>query len=155
MKFLPTLAGFFIATVSAVDLYYHGHNACSTRDPWVRCSNFNPDTCCRYDNGPTYQGSIAVRGIVQGWHIQLRAYTGGACQNLESITGNGNAQHICKSGLYSGQGYNFVGKKRAEPDAGTAATGSSSECQRPDTLGLPDGTEFNLVGLDDEDYNTM
>lgn len=148
MKYLPTFVS-LVATASAVDLYYHGTTNCDTGVAWVRCSNINPDTCCAYNAGIEYLGSIAIRGIVQGWNIQLRGYTGGGnCAGLSTITGNGGASHICKRGVYTGQGYNFVGKKRAEP-------AGNSECQRPDTLGLPDGTEFDLAGLEDEDFRNM
>lgn len=153
MKYLATFTS-FIATVSAVDLYYHSRHGCDTTMPWIRCSNFNPDTCCALGaDQDRYTQSIAVRGIVEGWHVEQRGYTyPGACRGPASITGNGNNRHICTEGRFYGQGYNFVGKKRAaEP---TEVDGGSSECSRPDTLGLPDGTEFDLASLDDEDFNT-
>lgn len=78
----------------------------------------------------------------------MRGYIGGNCANLVLVEGNNGRDGFCFEGGYSGIGYNFVGRKRAESE-------DNSECERPDALGLPDGTEYDLTGLDEEEYTNL
>ncbi|KPM41883.1 hypothetical protein AK830_g4665 [Neonectria ditissima] len=144
MKFLATLAH-LVATASAVDLYLHTNNNCG--DSSLRCNNMNPNTCCGTDASNSPYQSIAVRGVNSGWNLQGRGYDNGRCNRLQTISGNNGNDWICNRSngfRYTGAGYNFVGRKRAEP---------KSKCQRPNALVLADGTEYDLTDLSDDDYD--
>jgi hypothetical protein len=118
------------------------------------CSGINPNTCCRRREGG--MGSVALRGIPIGWLVELRAYSGGSCNNLDQVVGNGGgASFVCsRGGSFTGAGYNFYGKKRDEAAAAAAAV-DQSECQRPDTLVLPDGSRHDVTGLNEDEYEAL
>jgi hypothetical protein len=52
------------------------------------------------------------------------------------------------SGGFTGGGYGFRNVKRD-------VESSSGECQTPDTMGLPDGTEYSLKGLGEDQLNLI
>lgn len=154
MKFLASLAC-LVASVSAIDLYFHTNNDCGGSNGLV-CSNMNPNTCCGTSSTTQFQ-SVALRGIPSGWNLQLRGYTNGNCNQLQTISGNNGNNWICNRSngfRYSGVGWNFIGKKRAE-DSAAAAIESEADCQRPDILVLADGTEYDISGLSDDDFTSL
>ncbi|KAF4956143.1 hypothetical protein FSARC_11673 [Fusarium sarcochroum] len=150
MRFdLVALASFF-ATASAVDIYFHGNNNCGGST--TSCPSANPNWCCGGNTASNFQ-SVAVRGVSKGWDMQLRGYSGGNCKKLMTVSKNNGHDWICNRSngfKYTGAGYNFVGKKRAE-----SGSGSGTECQRPDILTLVDGTEYDLSSLNDDDYENL
>ncbi|KAK4655979.1 hypothetical protein QC762_307225 [Podospora pseudocomata] len=150
MKFLATLLT-LAASASAIDLYLHTDNNCGGSNA-LRCNGINPNTCCGTNaNGSPYQ-SVAVRGIQQGWNIQCRGYDNGQCNRLQTISGNNGGNFICNRSngfRYSGVGYNFIGRKRAIDSP------LKPECQRPNALVLEDGSEFDLTGLSEEEFDAL
>lgn len=146
MKYLTVLISLATAA-SAVDLYLHTNNDCGGSS--LRCNGFNPNDCCGIESNDSPYQSIAVRGIPDGWALQGRGYDAGGCSRLQTVSGNNGNPWICNRSngfRYTGAGYNFFSQKRAEP---------KSECQRPETLILSDGTEYDMAGLDDNDFNTL
>jgi hypothetical protein len=143
MKFLALLN--LVAVASAIDLYAHGATNC--QGGAGVCSNINPGVCCVGSGG-----SVAARGIPLGWRIQLRAYTGGGCTNLDRRVDSGGAVNwLCiQGGFFTGQSYIFNGRKRDED-----VQYDESECQKPDKLALPDGSLYDLTGLTDEEFDVM
>jgi hypothetical protein len=143
MKFFATLLT-LVAVASAIDLYGHSDTNCGGN--YGVCSNMEPNRCCGASGG-----SVAARGIPIGWRVEVRSYTGGACTNLAQIIGNGASQSfVCvRGGFFTGVGYNFYGRKR---DDGAV---DQSECAKPDTLVLTDGTQYDLTGLADEEFDAV
>lgn len=142
MKFLSTLLSLF-ATASAIDLYMHGTSDCSGGS--IVFTNKNPDIC--FGDWNAASRTIALRAIPRGWNVELRGYSGGFCNTLRTVKGNNGGNWICDgdNGVrFSGVGYNFVGKKRAEPEPEPSV---GSECERPDALLLADGTKYDLSSL--------
>lgn len=149
MKFLAAFVS-LVATASAVDLYLHTNNDCG--DGSLRCNGWNPNTCCGVDANPSPYQSIAVRGIPSGWALQGRGYDGGRCNNLKTVSGNDGNDWICNRNngfRYTGAGWNFASRKRAEPVAGPI------KCQRPNAMVLADGTEYDLTTPNDDDFKSM
>ncbi|ETS88079.1 hypothetical protein PFICI_01907 [Pestalotiopsis fici W106-1] len=150
MKFLATLLS-LAATASAIDLYLHTNNNCG--DDSLRCNGLNPDTCCGFVTSSSPYQSIAVRGIPSGWNLQGRGYDGNNCNRLQTVSGNNGNDWICNRSngfRYTGAGYNFVGRKRAE-----GAGGAASNCQRPNALVLANGTEYDLTTLEDPEFEEL
>lgn len=133
-----------VASASAIDLYAFSDYGC--RGSWVRCAGINPNVCC---TGSGF--SVSALGIPIGWQITLIGSTGGGCNTWGASGTNNGQSNICvNGGYYTGEWYRFNGRKRDE-----AAAVVSSECQRPDKLGLADGTEFDLTSLGDDELKTM
>ncbi|KAK4223605.1 hypothetical protein QBC38DRAFT_459186 [Podospora fimiseda] len=149
MKFFAVLTS-LVASASAIDVYLHTDNDCGSS--WFRCNSINPNICCGVTPTFTNYGSVAARGIPTFWNVQLRGYRNGVCNSLQTIDPNWGSSFICSRAngyfTYTGVGYNFYGRKRAESEP-------AEECQRPNALGLPDGTEYDLTGLSDDELNAL
>ncbi|KAJ4253925.1 hypothetical protein NW762_010323 [Fusarium torreyae] len=151
MKFLTAISP-FIVTVSGLieDLYLHTNNDCGGSS--LVCSKFPPNTCCGTSTNNSPYQSVALRGSnIQNLKLQLRGYDGGNCKTLKTISGNNGNPWICNRSngfRYTGCGYNPVSRKRAASELNT-------ECQRPDALVLPDGTKYDLTGLNDDDFASI
>ncbi|KAI9148464.1 hypothetical protein HJFPF1_12296 [Paramyrothecium foliicola] len=144
MKFFAAFIN-LVAVASAIDLYAHGSTDCSGNAGV--CTNMPPNTCCVGSGG-----SVAARGIPIGWHVELRAYTGGGCRHLGPVIGSGGAVNwLCaRGGFWTGSGYNFYGRKRDD-----SVEVDDSECIRPDTLLLADGSEYDLSVLNAEEFDIL
>jgi hypothetical protein len=57
---------------------------------------------------------------------------------------------ICVDGTYRYQsvGYGFINGKKARDGAG-------KQCQKPNALGLSDGTQYNLTAMDEGQVNEL
>ncbi|CCF32666.1 hypothetical protein CH063_05006 [Colletotrichum higginsianum] len=144
------------ATASAIDVRGHYGGTCD--GAYVGCANINPNVCCVI-SGSASSGrtSVSVAAIPGDWRIRTQAYTGGGCSSLAGqLDSNGNT-FVCLS--YSSRGdrtggqYWFVGRKRADDNSCPAEQPGGGKCEavaKPDTLGLADGTEYNITGLSDE-----
>jgi len=154
MKLLVALAP-FISAAAAVDGYLHTTPDCVIRTgpgwfgSYLRCNNMLPSTCCGIDSIDSPYQSLAVRSIMDGYSVRAYGYIGGNCTTLRGFGGNNWNSQLCIP--YSG--FNFTGlnlnngnRKRVSGKVG---------CHRPDALVLPDGTEFDLSGLGDDDFKNM
>ncbi|EHK98520.1 hypothetical protein M7I_5664 [Glarea lozoyensis 74030] len=132
MKFSQIIFGAVaanIATVSAVDVYFWVDSDTCHGGTYLKCGGLNPNTCCSVTSSyaGAYSGAVAVD------------HTTNHC--FKALAG--------KRDFLSGD-YRFDNKKRDSLDAPTTSDESKKECQSPDILGLADGTEFGLAGLDEE-----
>ncbi|KAI0469795.1 hypothetical protein GGR56DRAFT_668436 [Xylariaceae sp. FL0804] len=151
MQLLGSLASLF-TTVSALDIYLHQNNNCG--DSSLRCNEASPGYCCGTSSNVSPYESVTLRGIESGWNLQLTGYDGGVCTNVQTTSGNNGNPWICNRSngfKYTGAQYAFVGSTKR----GAAATGSNSACRRPNALVLADGTEYDLSGLDDDDFENL
>ncbi|UZP35061.1 hypothetical protein NXS19_002877 [Fusarium pseudograminearum] len=81
----------------------------------------------------------------------MLAYNGGNCTNPVAWRGNSWGGQICISDMgyrYTGCDYSFGLAKR---DASRDKVG----CQRPDALVIPDGTEYDLSRLSDDNFEQI
>ncbi|KAH7309217.1 hypothetical protein B0I35DRAFT_515522 [Stachybotrys elegans] len=132
---------------SAIDLWSYSNRDCGGNAGV--CRSINPNICCSTGGSSGLGSSASAHGIPIGWLIELRAFTGGDCTNLAATAGSGGGQtSICiRGGFFTGMSYNFYGRKRGET--------VESDCQRPDTLVLTDGSEYDISGLDDETFSVL
>jgi hypothetical protein len=145
----------FISAAAAVDGYLHTTPDCSLRSgpgwfgSYLRCNNMLPRTCCGIDTIDSPYQSLAIRSIMDGYSVRAYGYIGGNCTTLRGFGGNNWNSQLCIP--YSG--FNFTGlnlnngnRKRVSGKVG---------CQRPDALVLPDGTEYDLSGLGDDEFKNI
>ncbi|KAK0674516.1 hypothetical protein QBC41DRAFT_341963 [Cercophora samala] len=155
MKFLATLLT-LAATASAVDLYLHVDNDCGSSG--FRCTSIGPNSCCgTISNNSPYQ-SVSVRDIQQLWNIQCLGYDGGMCNRRRTISDYTGGDFICNRSngfRYTGVEYRSLGWERATGSSASALKEEEEECQRPDALVLGDGSEFDLAGLSDEEFDAL
>jgi hypothetical protein len=147
----------FISVVAAIDGYLYITPDCTITGPgggfgsYLRCNNLRPNTCCGIDTvGSSFQ-SVAIRGIQDGYGVQLIGYDGGNCTTRRAGKRNQGSSLICIPFLglqYTGCDYNYGPLKRATPEG-------KSGCQRPNALVLSDGTEYDLSGLGEGDFKDM
>lgn len=139
MQITAVLLG-LVASVSAIDAYFHNSNDCSGAA--AVCTNINPNFCCT-GNSPT----VAYRGVPTNWNINAQGFSNGGCGSPKWLAELRGQNWVCMSvnsrPNYTGTFYWFAGRKRAE----------NSACEgevKPDTLVLADGTtKYDIVGLDD------
>ncbi|KAM7198763.1 hypothetical protein V8F20_006078 [Naviculisporaceae sp. PSN 640] len=142
MKSFATILS-LVASASAIDLYAYSNYGCSGN--WARCTNLNPNVCCQASGS-----SVSALGIPIGWHITLIGSTGGGCNTWGASNTNNGQSNVCvNGGYYTGEWYRFNGRKRAEDSA------VGSDCQKPDILGLADGSEFDLSTLAEDELDAL
>ena len=139
MHFTPFLLG-LVASVSAIDIYFHNSGDCSGAA--AVCSNANPNFCCT-GNSPT----VAYRGVPTNWNIDALGFSNGGCGSPKWTARLRGDNWVCMTvnsrPNYTGSYYYFASRKRAED---TTCEGSVA----PDTLVLADGvTQYDIVGLDE------
>lgn len=145
MQITAVLLG-LVASVSAIDAYFHSSNDCSGAA--AICTNLNPNICCTGDS-PT----VAYRGVPTNWNINAQGYSNGGCGSPKWLAELRGQNWVCMSvnsrPNYTGTLYWFAGRKRAE---NSACEGEA----KPDTLVLADGTtKYDIVGLDDAKVNEL
>ncbi|RGP78986.1 transcription factor [Fusarium longipes] len=150
----------FVSVVTAIDGHLYITPDCTMTAPgggfgsYLRCNNLQPNTCCGIDIVDSPFQSVAVRGIRDGFAVQLVGYDGGNCTTRRAVKRNQGSSLICIPFLglqYTGCNYSngpFGPFKRATPEG-------KAGCQRPDALVLSDGTEYALSGLGEEDFKEM
>lgn len=139
MHFTSIIFG-LIASVSAIDIYFHNSGDCSGAA--AVCSNANPNFCCT-GNSPT----VAYRGVPTNWNIDALGFSNGGCGSPKWTAQLRGQNWVCMTvnsrPNYTGSYYYFAGRKRA---ADTTCEGSVA----PDTLVLADGvTKYDIAGLDE------
>ena len=135
----------FVATVSAIDAYFHLGNNCD--GPWVACTNLNPGVCCFVGSA---SNSVGYRGIPTNWVIGVNGFNGGGCGIAIKSAVARNTNFVCLGaggGDYTGTRYEFTSRKRAEVGGGAP--------QKADQLGLEDGTTYNIVSLDNDALDSL
>ncbi|KAF4342395.1 transcription factor [Fusarium beomiforme] len=154
MKHLAALTP-FISAVAAIDGFLHTTPDCSINGGSVgsvlRCNNLRPDTCCGIDTIDSPFRSVAIRGIQDGYRVQLLGYDGGNCTNRQYKSENRGSSLICIPYIdlqYTGCGYSFWSPVRAISEG-------KAGCQRPNALVLRDGTEYDLSNLSDDDFKII
>ncbi|KAK7709949.1 hypothetical protein SLS64_006194 [Diaporthe eres] len=106
--------------------------------------NWNPATCCGGSSVEIFP-SIGFYGIVESWSIQCRGWGGNNCARLiESQTASGVNFKCLEGGPFSGAGYIFNGKKRAD-----GSDEACTEYQKPDTLVFGNGTTYDITDMED------
>ncbi|EPE28635.1 hypothetical protein GLAREA_09756 [Glarea lozoyensis ATCC 20868] len=158
MKFSQIIFGAVaanIATVSAVDVYFWVDSDTCHGGTYLKCGGLNPNTCCSVTSSYAGAYSVSYLGIPTDWYLVLGTYRARSCKTLQGAVAVDHTTNHCfkalagKRDFLSGD-YRFDNKKRDSLDAPTTSDESKKECQSPDILGLADGTEFGLAGLDEE-----
>jgi hypothetical protein len=131
------------ATASAIDIYLHVGGNCDGNA--AVCRNVNPNVCCGGSSTDIFP-TVGFRGIPTDWNLECRGHSGGNCNGLREVQRAHNTNFMClRNGWFSGGGYGFTSKKRAE--ACTTAGGCTTS-QKPDTLILEDGGEYKIADLE-------
>lgn len=74
----------------------------------------------------------------------MRGYNGGNCRiRTQTMASRGDQFRCFLRNGFTGGGYGFINRKRGDGEEET----QSKECAVPDTMGLPDGTEYALTDL--------
>ncbi|KAF1837433.1 hypothetical protein BDW02DRAFT_566091 [Decorospora gaudefroyi] len=139
-----------VACVSAIDIYLHPLSTCDTHN-FAVCRAVNPDMCCSAGTRNHWQ-AIQFREIPVEWYIQGQAHSTTDCTSLKDTAGG--APTICIEngllGYYYGGRYIFRGKKARDVT-------QDSDCTRvqPDAIGLANGTQYDLAGLSETQYNQV
>ncbi|KAK1976917.1 hypothetical protein LZ30DRAFT_636003 [Colletotrichum cereale] len=144
------------ATASAIDIRAHSGDNCA--GGWVGCTNINPNVCCVFSSSASSgRASVAVVAIPSNWRIRTEAYTGGGCAFFGGQRDSGGSTSVClpytTRGDRTGGKYSFINRKRADDKSCPAEQPGAGNCEavvKADTLGLSDGTEYNIAGLSDE-----
>ncbi|KAK1702306.1 uncharacterized protein CLUP02_07094 [Colletotrichum lupini] len=144
------------ATASAIDIRAHVGDNCAGGS--VACTNINPNVCCSFSSSASSgRSSIAVAAIPSNWRIRTEAYTGGGCSFFGGQRDSGGSTSVClpytTRGDRTGGQYWFLNRKRAVDESCPTEQPGAGKCEavvKPDTLGLADGTEYDIVGLTDE-----
>ncbi|KAK2751260.1 hypothetical protein CKAH01_06446 [Colletotrichum kahawae] len=140
----PQILLSLVASVSAIDIYLHVGGGCGGNA--VVCTNINPNTCCG-GSGVDIFPTVGFRGIPTNWNLECRGHSGGNCNNLREVQPARNTNFVCLySGGFSGGGYGFAARKRAEDDS--CSTGGCANQANPDTLLLEDGGKFDIAALE-------
>ncbi|KAL8388881.1 hypothetical protein RB599_010177 [Gaeumannomyces hyphopodioides] len=155
MHFSSSVLVALAATASAIDIRAYRLDNCngSTRS----CTGINPNVCCTFGGASTGMASIGVAAIPRNWRIRCEAYTGGGCQFYGGQRDSNGADFVClpyiNRGDRSGGKYWFLNRKRALEDTCPAEQPDGGKCTssvKYNTVGLADGTEFNITDLSDE-----
>ncbi|KAM0237870.1 hypothetical protein ACHAP5_008878 [Fusarium lateritium] len=144
------------ATASAVDVRAYSNTGCN--GGWVGCGGINPGVCCVFSNSASSgRLSVSVNAIPSSWRIRGEANTGGGCTYLANQQDSNGNTDICMTyssrGDRTGGSYTFVGRKRADDQSCPAEQPGGGKCEasvKPNTLGLADGTKYDITGLTDE-----
>jgi len=144
------------ATAFGIDIRAHTGDGCA--GSYVACVNINPNVCCSFSSSRSSgRSSIAVVAIPTNWRIRARAYTEGGCSAFGGERDSGGSTTIClpytTRGDRTGGNYWFLNRKRADDESCPAEQPGAGKCEavvKPDTLGLADGTEYDITGLPDE-----
>ncbi|KAH7174908.1 uncharacterized protein B0J16DRAFT_364901 [Fusarium flagelliforme] len=144
------------ATVSAVDLRSYTSTGCT--GGWTGCLGINPGVCCVFSEGAgSGKLSVSVNAIPREWRIMGEAYTGGGCRYIANQQNSNGNTDICLSygsrGDRTGGIYKFVGRKRAADESCPAEQPNGEKCEsavKADSVGLADGTIYNISSLADE-----
>ncbi|KAI8296446.1 hypothetical protein K4K56_003652 [Colletotrichum sp. SAR 10_98] len=128
------------ASVSAINIHLHvgGGRGGNT----VVCTNINPNTCCGLSGGDSFP-TAGFRGIPTNWNLECMGHSGDNCNNLREVQPARDTNFVC---LYSGGGYGFAARKRAEDSS--SSTGGCANQVKPDTLLLEDGGKYDIAGLE-------
>ncbi|KAI6372556.1 hypothetical protein MCOR25_003715 [Pyricularia grisea] len=145
------------ATASAIDVRGFVGDNCS--GAWVGCANLNPNVCCTPFGGS--RASVGFAAIPRDWRIRGQAYTEGGC-NAGGGTGDSNGNDFfcipyITRGDRTGGSYWFLNRKRAIDNTCPAEQpqGKCTATVKPDTLGLADGTEYNITSLSDDQVSEL
>ncbi|KAJ1322828.1 hypothetical protein MN608_11674 [Microdochium nivale] len=148
---------------AALDIGLYFNDTCNNKGTgYVYCSNFDPGQCCS-SSALTFR-SVGLHGIPPVWNVEGGLYTSLNCQGAFARERSEGRTDICmkaqgtnwaKSG-----GYVFVNssKKDMKDNAFTVIAGADKDkkkCNRPDTVVLSDGTEFDIAQLDEVAYAEM
>ncbi|WYZ42274.1 hypothetical protein EsH8_V_001169 [Colletotrichum jinshuiense] len=144
------------ATASAIDIRAHVGDGCV--GSYTACVNINPNVCCSFSSSVSSgRSSIAVVAIPSNWRIRTESYTGGGCAATGGRRDSAGSTTVClpyiTRGDRTGGSYYFLSRKRANDESCPAEQPGAGKCEavvKPDTLGLADGTEYNIAGLTDE-----
>jgi hypothetical protein len=101
-------------------------------------------TCC----STSERGQSASFRAIPDWYVETRSYREPGCderwRSYANWNGKRDGSYFCNSlGNYHSVGYGILGRKREE--GGVAP----SECEKPNAMGLEDGTQYNLTAMDD------
>lgn len=149
---ITTILG--LASLSqAVNLRFYYSNNCSGNN--VVCSNIARNTCC---NGNGISVFFGLNRAVEG-----RVYDRGGCNRLRGVrTSVGSTSFCLRQGndVMTGAQWRPPPSLRlaAVPEQPEACPAGGDKCEswaRPDVLGLADGTEYEIGGLEEAQYEKM
>ncbi|CAF3640275.1 unnamed protein product [Fusarium graminearum] len=142
-------------SVGGIDAFLYTAPNCPGRfgglGSYFVCTNLRRNTCCGIDIIDSPIQSVGLYNIGDGFTVRMLAYNGGNCTNPVAWRGNSWGRQICISDMgyrYTGCDYSFGLAKR---DASRDKVG----CQRPDVLVIPDGTEYDLSRLSDDNFEQI
>ncbi|QPC76773.1 hypothetical protein HYE68_007525 [Fusarium pseudograminearum] len=142
-------------SVGGIDAVLHTAPNCPGRfgslGSYFVCTNLRRNTCCGIDIIDSPIQSVGLWNIGDGFTVRMLAYNGGNCTNPVAWRGNSWGGQVCISDTayrYTGCDYSFGLAKR---DASRDKVG----CQRPDVLVIPDGTEYDLSRLSNDNFEQM
>ncbi|EHA55880.1 hypothetical protein MGG_08373 [Pyricularia oryzae 70-15] len=157
MQFSALLVTFAAATVSAIDVRGYVGDNCG--GAWVGCANLNPNVCCTPFGGS--RASVGFAAIPTNWRIRGQAFTGGGCNSYGGQGDSNGRDFFClpytTRGDRTGGSYSFVNRKRAIDETCPAEQplGRCEATVKPDTIGLADGTEYNITSLSEDQVNEL
>ncbi|EJT72391.1 hypothetical protein GGTG_09257 [Gaeumannomyces tritici R3-111a-1] len=154
MHFSSSVLVALAATASAIDIRAYQADGCngSTRS----CANINPNVCCTFPQDAG-MASVGFAAIPTNWRIRCEAYTEGGCSSFGGQGDSNGAGFVClpftTRGNRTGGKYWFLNRKRAIEDTCPAEQADGGKCTssvKYNTVGLADGTEYNITGLSEE-----
>ena len=156
MHFSSSVLVALAATVSAIDIRGFGPDGCN--GGYRQCGGINPNVCCVFSSSRTSGlASIGIAAIPTNWRIRTEAYTEGGCNAFGGQRDSNGAGFVClpytTRGDRTGGKYWFLNRKRTPDQTCPAEQPGAEKCTssvKYDTVGLADGTEFNITGLSEE-----
>lgn len=147
---------------SALDIRLFGNNQCG--GAYSACVNMNPTTCCSHHNSARHPG-IAFAAIPTNWNLQLRGWTNGGCGALAVSANTVGNPHYCLKDpspvlntAFSGGGYKFNSRKRADPSTEQCDINAASACESvtaPSIFVLEDETTYAIADMPEPLLNEL
>ncbi|GKU08000.1 transcription factor [Fusarium langsethiae] len=120
---------------------------------YLRCNDLRANTCCGIDTADSPFHSASIQGVRDGFLVLLSGYNGGNCTKRLIRSDNNGHSRICIYDL--GPQYNYTGCDYSSGFSAKDSLNGKAGCQRPDVLGLPDGTEYDLSSLSDDSFKEL
>ncbi|PVH98079.1 hypothetical protein DM02DRAFT_730096 [Periconia macrospinosa] len=137
-----------VHSAAAVNIAFYTSGNCA--NAYFVCVNQSRDSCCDPFIDDVRYNSMEFQQLGTSQNVQLRSYDRGGCSRRTATSASNGRRTVCfvREPPYTGGGYGGFNLKRNAVEGG----GADAECIRPQELGFPDGTKFNLTSLSDVDY---
>ncbi|KAH7014097.1 uncharacterized protein B0I36DRAFT_369094 [Microdochium trichocladiopsis] len=140
-----TVLAFLAATVTAIDIRFYRSDGCGSA--YGVCPNSLPNSCCTI-NSSDGNSAVSFNAIPSSWKITGVGYWQEGCQGDAAWSDNnyGKTDMCFTTARYRAASYYFPGGKRST---------QQGPCQTPDLLVYEDGSEVDLSGLTEEQFNEV